>query len=97
MKDRLASLLSEAEGLVNNDLPTVEQIADYLIEHGVIVTPCKVGDIVQYKGCCGVCRVSAIHFYAEGEGQISITTGKMTVTETFSQFAERCRVLTEAK
>ncbi len=46
MRDRLASLLSEAEGLVNNDLPTVEQIADYLIEHGVIVPPCKVGDTV---------------------------------------------------
>lgn len=48
MRDRLASLLSEAEGLVNNDLPTVEQIADYLIEHGVIVPPCKVGDAVYF-------------------------------------------------
>lgn len=46
MRDRLTSLISEAEGLVNNDLPTVEQIADYLIEHGVIVPPCKVGDKV---------------------------------------------------
>lgn len=51
MKDRLARLLSEAEGLVNNDLPTVEQIADYLIEHGVIVPPCKVGDTVY--SCIG--------------------------------------------
>lgn len=42
MRDRLASLLSEAEGLVNNDLPTVEQIADYLIEHDVaVVVRCK--------------------------------------------------------
>jgi hypothetical protein len=37
MKNRLAELLAEAEGQINNDLPTVEQIADYLIEHGVIV------------------------------------------------------------
>lgn len=48
MRDRLASLLSEAEGLVNNDLPTVEQIADYLLEHGVIVPPCKVGQTVWF-------------------------------------------------
>ena len=41
MKDRLASLISEAEGLVNNDLPTVEQIADYLLANGVIVPPCS--------------------------------------------------------
>lgn len=37
MRDRLAELLSEAEGQINNDLPSVEQIADYLIEHGVTV------------------------------------------------------------
>lgn len=46
MRDRLASLISEAEGLVNNDLPTVEQIADYLLANGGIVPPCKVGDTV---------------------------------------------------
>lgn len=50
MRDRLASLISEAEGLVNNDLPTVEQIADYLLANGVIVPPCKVGDTVYYIG-----------------------------------------------
>ncbi len=44
MRDKLAGLLGEAEGQINNDLPTLEQIADYLIEHGVIVLPCKVGD-----------------------------------------------------
>lgn len=37
MRDRLIELLSEAEGQINNDLPTVEQVADYLIEHGVTV------------------------------------------------------------
>lgn len=48
MKDRLASLLSEAEGLVNNDLPTVEQIADYLLANGVIVPPVSVGQTVWF-------------------------------------------------
>ena len=27
---------------------TVEYLADYLIEHGIIVPPCKVGDTVYY-------------------------------------------------
>lgn len=36
-----------------------ERIADYLIEHGVIVLPCKVGDIVYttYNGSVSVYRV----------------------------------------
>lgn len=46
MRDRLIDLLYEAEGQVNNDYPTVEQIADYLIAKGVILPPCKVGDKV---------------------------------------------------
>ncbi len=46
MKDRLIDLLEEAEGQINNDLPPLEAVADYLIEHGVIVPPCKVGDTV---------------------------------------------------
>lgn len=46
MKDRLTQLLYEAEGQVNNDLPSLEQIAEYLIEHGVIVPPVKVGETV---------------------------------------------------
>lgn len=65
MRDRLASLLSEAEGLVNNDLPTVEQIADYLIEHGVIVPQWETtSDALNEKQAieemaneiCGICH-----------------------------------------
>lgn len=37
MRDRLIELLYEAEGTVNNDFPTVEQIADHLLANGVIV------------------------------------------------------------
>lgn len=46
MRDRLIDLLYEAEGQVNNDYPTVEQIANHLIENGVVLPPCKVGDKV---------------------------------------------------
>lgn len=34
----LADLIAQAEGLVNNDVPTPEQMAVYLLEHGVILT-----------------------------------------------------------
>lgn len=37
MRNRLANLLYEAEGQVNNEYPTVEMVADYLIANGVIV------------------------------------------------------------
>lgn len=31
----LAELIEQAEGLVNNDIPTPEEMAVYLLEHGV--------------------------------------------------------------
>ena len=37
MRDRLAALVEEAEGMLNNDFPTPDMIAEYLIEHGVIL------------------------------------------------------------
>ena len=50
----LAELLEQAEGLKNNDLPTLEDMAIYLLLHGVVVLPCKLGDSVwairSYKG-----------------------------------------------
>ena len=36
-RDRLIELIERAEGLKNNDFPSVEEIADYLIAHGVTV------------------------------------------------------------
>lgn len=47
MRDRLIDLLYEAEGQVNNDYPTVEQIADHLIANGVIISPLTVGDMID--------------------------------------------------
>ena len=44
IRERLIELLEEAEGQVNNEYPTVEMVADYLIENDVIVPPCKMGD-----------------------------------------------------
>lgn len=46
MRDRLAALVEEAEGMLNNDFPTPDMIADHLLANGVILPPCKVGDVL---------------------------------------------------
>ncbi len=51
MKDRLVELLEDSEGAVywdSSDRGFIEKIADHLIENGVILLPCKVGDTVYY-------------------------------------------------
>ena len=55
-RKRLIELLYEAEAQVNNDLPSLEQIADHLLANGVIVPPCKVRDTVysiNRRALCG--------------------------------------------
>lgn len=53
MKERLAELLKKAP-LCNKDFDlqysdgTIEKIADYLLENGVIVLPCKIGDYIEW-------------------------------------------------
>jgi hypothetical protein len=50
----LAELIEQADGLVNNDLPTLEERAIYMLLRGAYVLPCEIGDIVwcirNYKG-----------------------------------------------
>ena len=42
MREKLIELLYEAEGLVNNELPTIEMVADHLIANDVVlVVRCK--------------------------------------------------------
>jgi hypothetical protein len=61
MRDRLIELIQEAdkksfEYIRENDnmdyIPTIDELcgvqADYLLAHGVVVPPCKVGDTVYY-------------------------------------------------
>lgn len=77
MRERLAELL-KSKSCWNNDCPeggcekcdyigindeTAEQIADYLIANGVVVMPCKVGDIVYLIGLDGtINEYSAVGF-----------------------------------
>lgn len=49
MRDEFIELLEQALGQKNNDTPTLEEMADYLINAlngSVIIPPCKVGDTV---------------------------------------------------
>lgn len=45
-RDKLTELIEQAEGLKNNDFPSVEEIADHILADGWIRMPCKVGQIV---------------------------------------------------
>lgn len=61
---------------------------DFKDKERFLELPCKVGDSVQLSGLPTPWKVSAIHFYAEGEPQISVTskTNRITSTLTLSAF-----------
>ena len=50
MRDRLIELISGAESVEDITVEPVacNRLANYLLENGVIVPPCKVGDIVKH-------------------------------------------------
>jgi hypothetical protein len=48
-KDRLIELIKDSSQYMKEQKGLVEHIADYLIENGVIVPPCKVGDYVKWN------------------------------------------------
>lgn len=71
MKEKLIELLLSAEKVADEEgfcnchksRPKAELIADYLIQNGVVVPPCKVGDTVStdckdYPNCNG-CPIDA--------------------------------------
>lgn len=63
MRNKLAELLEEAEGLVNNDRPSLEQIADHLIDNGVTI-PVRCKDCTWFEidpdDYLGVCQCEFI-------------------------------------
>ena len=65
------------------------------VNDNVVRLPCNVGDLVHFKGLDTPWKVSAIHFYAEGSPQISLTSesGKVTTTMTFDEFGEYAIIL----
>lgn len=69
----------EAGGLLYNDIGfRSEQLADYLLENGVIVPPCKVGDTVYAiteQGTCEI-EVESIHCWISGMWKFNCWSGK---------------------
>ena len=65
-RERLIDLIREAKKYTknaNSDLERNMIFAEYLLEHGVIIPPCKVGDIVyRPSDCLGVVQFVIISF-----------------------------------
>ena len=65
-RERLIDLIREAKKHTknaNSDLERNMIFADYLLEHGVIVMPCKVGDkVYRPSDCLGVVQFVIISF-----------------------------------
>lgn len=58
MKERLIALLWDAFELVDNELPTMEQVADYLLANGVTVKAEKrQTDLSEKCGSCAYAKV----------------------------------------
>ena len=61
MREKLVEILYDL--FHNTNFPTMERIADHLIENGVIVLPCKVGDYCIYDDV--VWYVNGIAYFGE--------------------------------
>ena len=65
-RERLIDLIREAKKYTknaNSDLERNMIFAEYLLEHGVIVPPCKVGDkVYRPSDCLGVVQFVIISF-----------------------------------
>lgn len=85
------------EAMEMNGLSKVhpKQCGFYTDKSRYVELPCKVGDLVRFKGLENPWKVSAIHLCAEGQPQISLTSGKITTTMTFSEFSEDAFVLSQ--
>ena len=76
MRERLKELLEDAPRIAFSKDES-EEIADYLIENGVIVPPCKVGDKV-YKICFG--KLSEQKIIKKSKVTAIKITDKITIT-----------------
>ena len=62
-RERLIYLMIEAKRTDPETGSFTEYLADYLLEHGVVLLPCKVGDrVYRPSGCLGVVQFVIISF-----------------------------------
>ena len=64
MRDRLIELMQEW-GNKNTDSFPFEGVADYLLENGVIVPPCKVGDAVWVNSTFGTIKARVVEIIVD--------------------------------
>jgi hypothetical protein len=103
MMDRLTKLLSEARIGECNNIPlslilnavSIESIADHLLENGVIMPPCKVGDKVfvlsrYYTGDWKIhdCTVNDITIYKNNTFIRMFENGKNIFAEETTQIGK---------
>lgn len=80
-RERLIELIrfGYGKGRANENVKQVEEtIADYLLANGVIVLPCKVGDMVygiEEKGICEI-EIESIHCWCSGIWKCNGWSGK---------------------
>ena len=85
MRERLIELLRDATFGINKHTladhlskETLETVADYLIANGVIVPPCKVGQVVYriyWDFRIDKCKVSALTQKSDESFKIRVTSG----------------------
>lgn len=63
MREKLIEILNNAPKSLR-----YEELPDYLLENGVVVLPCKVGDVVWYiiYGKCKDVRIENVHQWVSG-------------------------------
>lgn len=73
MRERLIELLNDW-GNKENDGVRAESMTDYLLANGVIVPPCKVGDVVyvEYHGQIKTGTVLEGHFYLQSADTLTV-------------------------
>ena len=73
MRDRLVDLLDKAflESNDNYGMPCTDQVADHLIANGVIVPPCKVGEMIylpwKFDGVKSIACLTVTHIIFDRE------------------------------
>ena len=82
-RERLIELIREAmknhEITVENYvIPTSDYIADYLLKNGIVVPPCKVGDMVYGITAKGIreIKIESIHYWCSGIWKCNGWSGK---------------------
>ena len=80
-RERLIELMVESKITAPETGSFTDYLADYLIEHGVIVLPCKVGDTIY--------QIDGVRIYASTIYEITYTENKVIFVTGNVVFDER--------